>query len=347
MEKESNPKEERTNLPIIGITLGDFNGIGPEVIIKTLQDNRILKYCKIVLYASNGILSKYRQLLKADDFQWNTCQSFEQLHPKKVNLINCWAEDYSLSLGKSTPEAGICAYLALDKAANDLKDGLIHAIVTGPINKANMPFELFPFPGQTEFFEQRFSTSGSLMLLVNNNLRVGVATGHIPIGKVVSDLSPKILSFKLSVLHYSLIHDFGIQKPKIAVLGLNPHAGEDGKLGTEEKNLIEPLIKDLKNKGQLVFGPYPADGFFGSRMQNNYDGILAMYHDQGLIPFKALAFDSGVNYTAGLNAIRTSPDHGTAYNIAGKNQASPDSFRSALFLACDLVKQRKKDLKLN
>ena len=339
MEKETVVREDKNELPIIGITCGDFNGIGPEIILKTLADNRLTKLFRVVVYASQALMNRYRKILNLEDVLLNPISEAAALNPKRPNIITCWNEDYALSIGKSTPEAGICAFFALDRAATDLSNGLIDAIVTAPINKANMP-ALFPYPGHTEFFESRFGNGESLMLLVADDLRVGVATGHIPLSQVPAAITKENLAAKLELLHKSLINDFGIRKPKIAVLGLNPHAGEEGKLGSEEINIIDPLLKDLRAKNRLIFGPYPADGFFGNRMQTKFDGILAMYHDQGLIPFKAIAFENGVNFTAGISAVRTSPDHGTAYNIAGKNLADPDSFRAALFLALDIYRSR-------
>ncbi|MES2387422.1 MAG: 4-hydroxythreonine-4-phosphate dehydrogenase PdxA [Bacteroidota bacterium] len=344
MEKETGPREEGRDLPVIGITPGDFNGIGPEIILKTLSDNRITRLCRVIVYGSGSMMNKYRKLLNLEDVNFNTVTETNRLNPKRPNLINCWTEDYALTIGKSTAEAGLCAFMALDHAARDLKDGVIDALVTAPINKANMPPALFPFPGHTEFLESRFGTEESLMFLVDEGLRIGVATGHIPLHDVAKALTRDRLNLKLDLMYNSLRKDFGIQQPKIALLGLNPHAGEEGKIGNEEMNMMEPLIRTLKDKGRMIFGPYPADGFFGARMQTRFDGILAAYHDQGLIAFKALSFESGVNFTAGLPIVRTSPDHGTAYNIAGKNLANPDSFRAALFLALEVLKARKQGI---
>jgi 4-hydroxythreonine-4-phosphate dehydrogenase len=330
--------------PLIGITLGDFNGIGPEVIIKMLSDNRILSICTPVVYGSVKILSKYRKLMRMEEYSYFSVKSLQQVNHRKVNVFNCWEEDLEIAPGKVTEEAGRGAYLALKQATEDLKAGLIEAVVTGPINKHNIQREEFNFAGHTEFFTQTFGAKESLMLLIGDKLRVGVVTGHIPLKAVSETITQELIIAKTQVLHEALKKDFGHVKPRIAVLGLNPHAGEEGLLGDEENNIIIPAIKEMKSKNMLVFGPYPADGFFGTMQHQKFDAVLAMYHDQGLVPFKTLAFENGVNYTAGLSAVRTSPDHGTAYNIAGKNQAEESSIREALYLACDIVKTRKEAL---
>jgi 4-hydroxythreonine-4-phosphate dehydrogenase len=328
--------------PVIGISLGDFNGIGPEVILKTLQDTRILKICTPVVYGSYKIMAKYKKLLNIpDEVSFNSVRAIDQLHLKKNNIITCWEEDYEINPGKITTEAGKCAYVSLDKAAEDVAAGKIDAIVTAPINKNNIQSEEFKFPGHTEFLTEKCGVKDSLMLLVNGELRVGVVTGHIPLSVVKEQLTKERLLSKINVLYKTLKNDFSILKPKIAVLGLNPHAGEQGLLGKEEQEMIIPLLEELKSKGVLVFGPFSADGFFGMHQYKKFDGVIAMYHDQGLIPFKTIAFETGVNYTAGLPIVRTSPDHGTAYDIAGKNLANESSFREAMYLACDIVKSRK------
>jgi 4-hydroxythreonine-4-phosphate dehydrogenase len=265
----------------------------------------------------------------------------DQINTRKVNIITCWEEDYEIQPGKATPESGKCAFLSLSKATEDAVAGKIDAIVTAPINKFNIQGNDFKFPGHTEYLTEQSSVKDSLMLMVSELVKVGVATGHIPLGQVKDSLTKERILAKINILYKTLKNDFLIQKPKIAILGLNPHAGEQGMLGKEEIDLINPLIEDLKGKGVLIFGPYPADGFFGKQLYKKFDGVLAMYHDQGLAPFKTLAFDTGVNYTAGLSFVRTSPDHGTAYDIAGKNMASESSFREALYVACDVVKARK------
>ena len=329
------------NKPVIGITLGDFNGIGPEVTLKALADKKILQFCTPVLYGSQKIINKYRKLMNLEEWQLYPIRNFSEIIPKRTHILNCWDDNLEIFPGKVTPEAGHAAYEALRLATEDLKAGRIEAIVTAPINKANIQNEAFQFPGHTEFFTERFAARDSLMLLVSDILRVGVVTGHIPLSAVKEQLTKEKIQSKLDILLHSLRHDFGIQKPRIALLGLNPHAGENGLLGNEETDTIHPLIRQARQKGHLVFGPYPADGFFGMRTYRKFDAVLAMYHDQGLIPFKSIAFETGVNYTAGLPIVRTSPDHGTAYDIAGKNQADATSMREAILLACDILKMRK------
>ena len=327
--------------PRLGITLGDFNGIGPEVILKTLADNRLLNFCTPVIYANLHLFNQVKKNLALENFHLHSIPEANSADGKKINLLNCWEEEFEYTPGKPSPESGKAALRSIQKATEDLKNGLIDGIVTAPIDKDNIQSEEFKFPGHTEFFTHHFGAGDSLMFLVGGDLRVATATGHMPLKEVPARISTELLIRKLTILQDSLKNDFHIQKPRIAVLGLNPHAGENGLLGTEENEIIIPAIKQLKDKGNLIFGPFPADGFFGTGHYKQVDAVLAMYHDQGLIPFKTLAFDSGVNYTAGLSAIRTSPDHGTAYNIAGQNLANESSFREALFLACDIIKKRQ------
>ncbi|MDQ3290765.1 MAG: 4-hydroxythreonine-4-phosphate dehydrogenase PdxA [Bacteroidota bacterium] len=324
----------------IGITLGDYNGIGPEVIIKTLADARILNFCTPIIYGSGALINKTRKLLHVEIFSFHQIRQIGEFDQKRVNVLNCWEEEHELNLGTPTPQSGKAALQSIQAASSDLKAGLIDGIVTAPIDKDNIQSEEFKFPGHTEFFTSYFEAPESLMFLVSGNLRVATATGHIPVKEVPSKLTTELLLQKLTILLQSLQQDFGIQKPRIAVLGLNPHAGENGLLGTEEQEIIMPAIRTLKENGHLLFGPFPADGFFGTRHYQQVDATLAMYHDQGLIPFKTLAFENGVNYTAGLPIVRTSPDHGTAYNIAGTNKAQETSFREALFLAIDIIRKR-------
>jgi 4-hydroxythreonine-4-phosphate dehydrogenase len=338
MEKSAAKKEGK---PKIGISIGDFNGIGPEVIIKVLSDNRINNICTPIVYGSGKILTKYKRILEMEDFSYHQYNPNSYVNEKKTNVVNCWQENLEIEPGQITEAAGKSALKALQKSTSDLESGFIDAIVTGPINKDNIQNDEFKFPGHTEYYEQKFGGDGkSLMMMVTENLKVAMVTGHVPLAKVSSLITKERIQKKLKVLISSLQDDFGIIKPKIAVLGLNPHAGENGLLGKEEIDIISPVISDFRNRGNLIYGPYPADGFFGALSFQKYDAILAMYHDQGLIPFKSLAFDSGVNYTAGLSIVRTSPDHGTAYNIAGRNVASPTSLREAIYLACDVVRAR-------
>jgi 4-hydroxythreonine-4-phosphate dehydrogenase len=330
-----------TDRPVIGISLGDFNGIGPEVIMKTLADTRVSKLCIPVVYGNYKIFAKYKRLIEVEDMSFHSIKNLSELFAKKSNLVTCWEEDYEINPGKVTPEAGKCAFVSLQKATDDVLTGNLDAIVTAPINKKNIQNPDFNFVGHTEYLTERANAADSLMLLVCEELRIGVATGHIPLSEVKEKLTREKILTKVTILNKSLKNDFGINKPRIAILGVNPHAGEDGLLGTEEKEMIAPLIEELKQKGVFAFGPFPADGFFGSKHYQKFDGVLGMYHDQGLIPFKLMAFDSGINYTAGLPFIRTSPDHGTAYDLAGKNLANEASFRAALFLAIDMVKAKK------
>lgn len=324
----------------IGISIGDINGVGPEVIIKTFMDPRMLDFCTPIIYGSSKILSYHQKTIDAPDFNWNTISKVENANPLKINIIDCWQEEVAISFGQSTSEAGKYAFKSLECASIDLFDGKIDALVTAPINKSNIQSDEFHFSGHTEYLSDKFN-SETIMLMTSENLRVGLATNHLPLNEVAKSLSADGVFAKIKILNASLIRDFGIIKPKIAVLGLNPHAGDDGLIGKEEQEIIIPGINNTKSIGITAFGPYSADGFFGSGSYKKFDAVLAMYHDQGLIPFKSLSFGEGVNYTAGLSAIRTSPDHGTAYEIAGKNLASEDSFRSAVYLACDIYKKRK------
>ena len=333
--------DQEISRPVIGITLGDFNGIGPEVIIKTFANLSMLKICTPVIYGSGKLFQKYKKIIGIEDIHFQYTKGADVIHHKKINLVNCWEEDHNLELGKVTEIAGTCARLALQKAAEDLKNGLIEAVVTAPINKKNIQSEDFKFPGHTEFFTNYFDAKESLMLLTSSDLRVAVVTGHIPVSQVATKVTSELILQKAKILLGSLKKDFGIQKPKIAILGLNPHAGDEGLIGDEESKVINPAIEQLKNAGNLVFGPYSADGFFGMQQYKKFDAVLAMYHDQGLIPFKTIAFETGVNFTAGLSAVRTSPDHGTAYDIAGKGKADETSFREAVYQAVAILKSRK------
>ena len=332
---------------VIGISLGDYNGIGPEVILKALQYNRLQKICTPVIYGSMRILNRYRNLLNMKDWNLNGVQTVGQISHKLTNVITCWPDqNQDIQPGQVTPEAGQAALACLQRAVDDLKDGKLDALVTAPINKYNIQSEEFKFPGHTEYLAQEFGVQDNLMFLVSDALRVGVVTGHVPLGRVRQNVTRERISQKLTFMMQSLKQDFGIEKPKIAVLGLNPHAGEEGLLGNEEQDIIKPLLAEWRNKGQLVFGPYPADGFFGTRGYRNFDAVLAMYHDQGLIPFKAIAFEEGVNFTAGMPAVRTSPDHGTAYDIAGKDLADETSMLQAIYTAIDVARNRKEFLEL-
>jgi len=330
-----------TEKPRIGITLGDINGVGPEVTIKALSDNRLLNMITPVIYGSSKVLSFYKKLLNNDDFNYSQVRNRGQYFPKSINVVTSWDETLEAHPGKASIESGKAALQALRQSATDLKDGLLDALVTGPIDKHTIHSDEFPFKGHTEFLAEFFGAKEHLMLLVNDTLRVGLVTGHVPLREVASLITRERVESKLKALEQTLRKDFGISKPKIAVLGLNPHAGDGGVIGDEDEKILKPLITDLKNQGKTIFGPHPPDGFFAAGNYLKYDGILAMYHDQGLIPFKSMAFDTGVNFTAGLSVIRTSPDHGTAYPIAGKNQASENSMRQAIYTAVDIFKARQ------
>ncbi|MCS4434495.1 4-hydroxythreonine-4-phosphate dehydrogenase PdxA [Aquiflexum gelatinilyticum] len=329
---------QRKNKPVIGISIGDINGVGAEVTIKALLDNRLIKLVTPVIYAHGKALTFYRKHLGIEDFNFMQIKSIDEVHHKKINVINVLEESPEVLPGMETNEAGKLALAALDHAIKDLKDNKIEALVTAPLNKNNINSPEKKFVGHTEYLTEAFGSKDSLMFLVAEGIRVGLVTGHIPLKDVSKNVTPEKIKSKLNIMMKSLKDDFGIAKPKIAVLGLNPHAGEEGLLGDEEENIIKPLIKEYKDKGHLVFGPYSADGFFGMMHQKKFDGILAMYHDQGLIPFKSQAFETGVNFTAGLPVIRTSPDHGTAYNIAGKNVADEGSMRAAILQAYDIIR---------
>lgn len=326
---------------VIGITQGDINGIGYEVILKTLSESRVLDAFVPVIYGSPKVAAFHRKQLDIQGINLNIINSVEELNPKRINIINCSDDEIKVELGRSTEEAGKAAFAALEQATEDLKKGALDAIVTAPINKKNIQSADFHFPGHTEYLEEKFGTgTPSLMLLMNDVMRVAVVTGHIPVAEVSNALTKELIIEKLLVFNKALKQDFMIVRPRIAVLGLNPHAGDEGVIGDEEQKTIIPALKEAEKQGVVCVGPYAADGFFGSGQFSKFDGILAMYHDQGLIPFKTISMDSGVNFTAGLSVIRTSPAHGTAYDLAGKNMASEDSFRQAIYTACDIYQNR-------
>ena len=325
----------------IGISVGDINGIGLEVILKTLSDERLLNYYVPVIYGSSKVISYHRNIVHIESFLFNNIRAAEEIEDDKVNIINCWKENVNIKLGKVTEQGGKYAFLSLERAVEDLKMGLIDGLVTAPINKKAMQMTGFPFPGHTEYLTEAFDVKESLMLLVNGDLRVGLVTNHLPVRDIAKAITKDKIVEKIEIMHETLKIDFGIDLPKIAVLSLNPHASDDGLIGDEEHHIIIPAIEIAKEKDIMAIGPYPADGFFGSGQYKKFDGILAMYHDQGLVAFKALSFGSGVNYTGGLPVVRTSPDHGTALDIAGMNMADPSSFRSSLFLAFDVIRNRK------
>lgn len=325
----------------VGITHGDINGIGYEVIIKTLNEPHMLEVCTPVIYGSPKVAAYHRKALNIEGLSFNHIRNIGEAHSKRINIINCIDDNTRVELGKSTREAGESSFNALDAACIDLEQGLIDVLVTAPINKDNIQSENFDFPGHTEFLAQRFKTNNYLMLMVSETMKMGVVTTHMPLSEVAKHITKEAVLSKLRILSRTLQQDFSVPRPRIAVFGLNPHAGDNGLLGKEEIDVILPAILQAKKEGIIALGPFPADGFFGSEDYRKYDAILAMYHDQGMIPFKLTSFEHGVNYTAGLPVIRTSPAHGTAYAIAGEDKASPESFRQAMFLAIDVYKNRK------
>jgi 4-hydroxythreonine-4-phosphate dehydrogenase len=325
----------------VGITQGDINGIGYEVIIKTLMDPRVTELCTPIVYGSPKVAAYHRKALNVENFSFNQVKNADEANPKRANIINCMDENVRVELGKSTEYGGLGSLQALQAAVADIKANKIDVLVTAPINKHNIHGQNFNFPGHTEFLANSFNVKNVLMLMVSDTMKVGVVTGHVPLVNVPGLVTRESILTKLRVLNKSLIEDFAIRKPRIAVLGLNPHAGDQGIIGQEETEIIIPAINQANAEGIVAIGPYAADGFFGSENFTKFDAIVAMYHDQGLAPFKTMNFDSGVNFTAGLPVIRTSPGHGTAYELAGKGEASPNPFRQSLYLAIDLFKNRQ------
>jgi len=323
----------------IGISVGDINGIGLEVVLKTVAHEKLINLCTPVIYASTKVVSYHKNIVDVE-FPFQVISDMSRPSTDKVNILNCWQDNVNITLGKASEEGGKFAYIALEKAVLDLKAGNLDALITAPINKEAMKMAAFPYAGHTEYLAKQLG-GDNLMFMLHEGLRVGLATNHVPISEVSAILTKELVEQKLHTMEQSLRVDFGIERPTIAVLGLNPHASDNGVIGDEEEKVIRPVIIEAKKKGMVVMGPFPADGFFGSGQYKKFDGILAMYHDQGLVPFKLLSFGQGVNYTAGLPAVRTSPDHGTAYDIAGKNEADPSSFRKALFTAIDIARNRK------
>lgn len=332
--------KERKKLRI-GITQGDINGIGCEVIIKALSDVRILELFTPVIYSSPKVIAYYRKALGLTNFNTTSVRSAEDAHDDRINVVNCLSDDIRVEIGKSTQQGGEAAMASLQAAIADVKNEMLDALVTAPINKYNIQSDQFRFPGHTEYFQSEFGKSKVLMLMVSDSLRMGILTGHVPLSEVSALITQEKLISTLRLINRTMLEDFNIARPRIAVLSLNPHAGEHGLLGSEENSIIIPTIEKAKNDGILAFGPYPPDGFFGSNNYLKFDVVLAMYHDQGMTAFKSLCFDNGVNYTAGLPIIRTSPAHGTAYDLVGTDSASPESFRQALYLACDIFTNRK------
>lgn len=329
---------DKSDKIIVGISIGDLNGIGIEVILKTFDDKRMLEFCTPVIFGATKVISYHKKVLE-NETQVHGITDISQANSAKINVLNIWKEEVEIELGKPTSISGAYALKSLESAVNHLKENKIDVLITAPINKENIQSETFHFPGHTEFLEEKLGGK-SLMILMTDELRIGLITGHIPISKVAETITPELITSKVETMHSSLIKDFGINKPKIAVLALNPHCGDKGVIGKEDDEIIRPTIASIQETGKLVFGPYAADGFFGNETYKQFDGVLATYHDQGLAPFKALSFGKGVNFTAGLSHIRTSPDHGTGFDIAGKNLAKSSSFEEALFTAIQLFRNR-------
>ena len=323
---------------IVGISVGDLNGIGSEVILKTFEDSRMLEFCTPVIFANVKLMSFMKRNLNSN-IAFHGIDSLDQVLTSKINVLNVWKEVFDVKPGQNGQEAGKYAIQSFVAATEALKMGGIDVLVTAPINKYNIQSEEFKFPGHTDYLDQQLE-GNALMLMVNGNLRVGLLTDHIPLSEVAAHLTPELIKRKIETIKQTLIQDFNINRPRIAVLGLNPHAGDGGVIGREDDEIIRPVIAKMFEKGTLVFGPYPADGFFGNNQYEKFDAVIAAYHDQGLIPFKTLSFGQGVNYTAGLDKIRTSPDHGTAFDIAGKGMADANSFKEAVYLALDVYQAR-------
>lgn len=332
----------------VGITQGDTNGIGYEVILKTLSDPTILELFTPVVYGSSKVAAYHRKALEMPQVPFNIMNDASNVRDNVNNLVEVMDEDVKVELGVASESAGRAAFVALERAVADLKDGYIDVLVTAPINKNSIQSENFSFPGHTEYLESAIGDGAkSLMILFNDDVKVALVTTHLPLAKIAGAITKEAILEKLDLFNQSLKRDFGIVRPRIAVLSLNPHSGDNGLLGTEEKDIIIPAIEEAYANKTLCFGPYAADGFFGSGQYKHFDGVLAMYHDQGLAPFKTIAMDSGVNFTAGLPFVRTSPDHGTGYDIAGKNEASTDSFREAIYKAIDIFRTRNIEEEIN
>jgi len=325
---------------ILGISIGDINGIGPEVLLKALNKKGVLKHFTPVIYAHNKIISFHRKLAGLQSLRYNTIQQINQAKSGQINVLECWDEDHKIQLGQVNQIGGQCAINSLNAAMHDLKKKNISGLVTAPIHKKAMQIAGFEHTGHTEWLTSNFEGAKSLMVLVNDDLRVSLVTNHLPIHAVAKTITEELVLSKINTFDYALKRDFSIDKPKIAVLGLNPHASDEGLIGNEEKTKIIPAINQAREKGLLAMGPFPADGFFGKGQFKKFDGVLAMYHDQGLVPFKAMSFGAGVNFTAGLPIVRTSPDHGTAMDIAGKNLADAGSIIQAIYAALDIIRSR-------
>ncbi len=339
---------KKTDKIKVGISIGDPNGIGLEVLLKTFKDSRMFDFCTPVLFAQAKLVAEYKKILGLDQLKSVGINDLSKTVVNKLNVFSAWKDPLSLELGKETKSGGDYAYRSLEAATKALKKGAIDVLVTAPINKNNIQSDQFNFKGHTEYLDEQLEGE-SLMILMTDDLKIGLVTGHIPISQVAQSITPELITRKVEILYTTLQQDFGIAKPKIAVLGLNPHCGDQGVIGDEDDTTIRPTLETLQSTGKLVYGPYAADSFFGAETYKQFDAVLAMYHDQGLGPFKTLSFGKGVNFTAGLAQVRTSPDHGTAYEIAGKNKANHQSFKEAVFTAIGVYKERNKqgELKRN
>jgi 4-hydroxythreonine-4-phosphate dehydrogenase len=326
--------------PVIGISCGDLNGIGIELIIKTFADHRLLDHCTPLIFASNKVINFYKKSIAEINFNYTSTKEYTRLNNKQVNVFNCWEEDVAVTPGQLTDVAGKYAVLSLQTCVAALKQKHVDGLVTSPIHKKNIQSAEFNFPGHTPYLKQMFEVNDVVMMLCAGSFRVALVTEHIPLAEVAQKITKETIVSKLGIIQKSLQRDFGIDKPRIAVLGLNPHAGDEGLIGNEEETIIQPAIREAKNNNILAVGPYSADAFFARHQHHKFDAVLAMYHDQGLIPFKALASGEGVNYTAGLPVVRTSPDHGVAFDIAGKDKADPSSFLAAIFECLDIIERR-------
>ncbi|RMA66048.1 4-hydroxythreonine-4-phosphate dehydrogenase PdxA [Ulvibacter antarcticus] len=330
---------------IVGISIGDLNGIGSEIVLKTFLDSRMMDFCTPVIFASVKLISFFKKEYELD-INLHGIDSLDDIIHKKINVLNVWKETVDINFGKEDKTIGEYAVKSLAAAVSALKESQIDVLVTAPINKSNVQSETFSFPGHTDYLAKELE-GDSLMLMISETLKVGLLTDHVAVKDVAKNITRELIEKKINTIHHTLIQDFGIEKPKIAVLGINPHNGDNGVIGDEDDTVLRPALDNIRNNGKTVFGPYAADSFFGSGNYKNFDVVIASYHDQGLIPFKTLAFGSGVNYTAGLKKIRTSPDHGTAYDIAGTNTANPDSFVEAVFSAIKIFETRNEYMEIS
>jgi len=324
---------------VVGISIGDLNGIGSEIVLKTFEDQRMLDFCTPVIFASVKVLSFVKKELDLP-VNFQGIDTIDQAIPGKLNVLNVWKENVAISFGEESKEAGSFALKSLEAAVGALKNNKIDVLVTAPIDKNTIQSDEFRFPGHTNYLAKELEGE-SLMFMISENLKVGLLTDHVPIKEVAQHITPQLIEKKINTIHKALKQDFGVGMPKIAVLGINPHVGDNGVIGDEDDKVLKPTIEKINRNGKYVYGPYAADSFFGSGNYKNFDAVVAAYHDQGLIPFKTIAFGNGVNYTAGLAKVRTSPDHGTAFDIAGKNQADPNSFKEAVFAAIEIFRKRE------